>query len=136
MRPTNTPPSTTPNPYLEPSLACNGEALPELLAVGVGPVFPITVVSVTVCEPPGSTAEQVLLDGQLDGPVVPVQVVVWLLQVTDTGQLVIVMMEVEAEVIVEFGYTVDLLADEVGRGLETAELEKVEEVEVEVVVTG
>jgi len=128
MSPTSTPTSTTPNPYLEPSLACNGEALPTVLAVGVGPVFPITVVSVIVCGVVVvSTAEQVLPEGQVDGLVVPARVVSW---------LVIVIKEVEAEVVVELGYTVDMLADDVGEGLDVAEPVKMEEVEVEDIVTG
>lgn len=88
INPTSTPPSTTPNPYREPSLACIGDEVPEAVAVGVGLVSAnvvvaigmevwgaVTVVSETVCGPPGRTQEQVLLLGQLDGPVVPVQVV-------------------------------------------------------------
>lgn len=116
INPTNTPPSTTPNPYLDPSLDCIGDTLTEALVVGVGPVFPgvvvgvgpvfpdaVTVVSLTVCGPPGRTQEQVLLEEQADGPVVPVQVVVCPVHVTDAGQLVIVIMEVEVEVMVELG---------------------------------
>jgi len=108
INPTNTPPSTRPNRLtFAPSLTCTGDGLPELLAVGVGPVFPgvVTVTSVTVClpPPPGRTHEHEVLVGHVEGPLVPVHVVVWPVQVTEAGQLEMVMMVVEVLVMVELG---------------------------------
>jgi len=57
----------------------------------------------TACGPPGKTKEQVLPAEQIVGPVVPVQVVVWPVHVTDSGQLEMVSRVLEVEVIVEFG---------------------------------
>jgi hypothetical protein len=61
----------------------------------------VTVTLVTVGVPPGSTKVHVLLVGQVEGPVVPIHVVVWPVQVTDAGQVDIVTMVLE--VIVELG---------------------------------
>lgn len=75
----------------------------------MGPVFPgvVTVTSVTVCvpPPPGNTHEQVLLAEHEEGPEVPLQVVVWPVQVTEAGQEVIVTIveEVDVDVMVELG---------------------------------
>lgn len=90
---------------LPEALAVDADTVSPGVVVVVAPEFPgaVTVVSETVWGPPGNTQEQVLLEGQVDGPVVPVQVVVWPVQVTDAGQLVIVIIEVEVQVTVEFG---------------------------------
>jgi len=50
----NTPISTIPNPYLDPSLTCTEAGFPDALVVGVGPVFTgvTTVTCVTVCTMP------------------------------------------------------------------------------------
>lgn len=75
--------------------------------MGVGPVFPgvVTVTSVTVCvpPPPGRTHEHEVLVGHVEGPLVPVHVVVWPVQDTEAGQLEMVMMVVEVLVMVELG---------------------------------
>jgi len=67
--------------------------------VGVGPVFTIVTPVTVVVPPPGNTALQLGLFVHVNGPEVPLQVVVWPEHVQEAGQVVRVVMLVTVMVL-------------------------------------